>query len=350
MPSSSPLSQFVHSVEAFSSQYGNRKWSAKCVIGPPSVYPTHADDPRAWAPKKYHHMEYIEVTFQTAVFPLELQVYETYIPGSIVKISMRASLNDPWTEVYQNARDEVAAMQDVSRIWRVPFGGSDQKFKHVRLDMDNTMSTSGFVWPSWSELDAICLIGTTSKQIRRTEIQDAYLELFEKALYADIVFFFPDGKGAKSEIVKAHRGLLASRSVYFAKMFSSGMKESELQRVDITDVSIRLFRHMLEYLYSFDAQVLNEDIIPLNKCADRYGVEDLKVLCREKLEKALNVDNSVDFLKQAIELKQSALEQDIIRFLSRNYEAFFGSDTFGEIDEKSLRKVCKCIGDDSAQS
>eukprot|EP00817_Percolomonadidae_sp_ATCC50343_P007790 CAMPEP_0117418810 /NCGR_PEP_ID=MMETSP0758-20121206/520_1 /TAXON_ID=63605 /ORGANISM="Percolomonas cosmopolitus, Strain AE-1 (ATCC 50343)" /LENGTH=544 /DNA_ID=CAMNT_0005199543 /DNA_START=689 /DNA_END=2319 /DNA_ORIENTATION=+ len=87
------LQQWVTSVHSFSTEY-NADWKADYVIGPPTVYPKHGDIKGTWAPRQSRDtLEFITVKFATPVFPLSIDVYETYNPGSLIKVEALTSSN-----------------------------------------------------------------------------------------------------------------------------------------------------------------------------------------------------------------------------------------------------------------
>ncbi|KAH8869513.1 F-box/LRR-repeat protein 2 [Schistosoma japonicum] len=105
--------QFVHEVVDFSSQYGSESgtgFTAANVVGPCQVYPHYCDSSATCAFRTYgkwwhnspSHLQpinltlsddnytsedYIDLFFDIPVIPMRLQIYETYNPGGIVRIS-----------------------------------------------------------------------------------------------------------------------------------------------------------------------------------------------------------------------------------------------------------------------
>ncbi|CAH8682697.1 unnamed protein product [Schistosoma rodhaini] len=106
--------QFVHEVVDFSSQYGSESgtgFTAANIVGPCQVYPNYCDSnatgafrtygkwwrisPSSLKPinltpddnDNYTSEDYVDLYFDIPVIPLCLQIYETYNPGAIVRIS-----------------------------------------------------------------------------------------------------------------------------------------------------------------------------------------------------------------------------------------------------------------------
>ncbi|CAF1543783.1 unnamed protein product, partial [Rotaria sordida] len=81
--------QWASCVLQFSSQYNDSTWSANQVIGPPKVYPRHGDIVGAWAQGNRAPDEFIIVGFERAVYPEQIDIYETYNPGAVIRVSAR---------------------------------------------------------------------------------------------------------------------------------------------------------------------------------------------------------------------------------------------------------------------
>ncbi|CAH8599876.1 unnamed protein product [Schistosoma turkestanicum] len=105
--------QFVHEVVDFSSQYGSESgtgFTAANIVGPCQVYPNYCDSnatcsfrtygkwwrnsPSYLKPinlthddNTYSSEDYVDLYFDIPVIPIRLQIYETYNPGAIVRIS-----------------------------------------------------------------------------------------------------------------------------------------------------------------------------------------------------------------------------------------------------------------------
>ena len=65
------------------------------IIGAPDVYPEYSDDIHGFdLSRENNGHEWIEIMFDTPVFIDKIEVYETYKPGAIYKISSAKSYDD----------------------------------------------------------------------------------------------------------------------------------------------------------------------------------------------------------------------------------------------------------------
>merc|ERR1712142_1085097 len=107
------------------------------------------------------------------------------------------------------------------------------------------------------------------------------IELYNSGDKADVTFVFADGV-----IFRAHKLILTTRVAFFKKMFTSGMKESLTDSVDMSHTDERSFDIFLRYVYG--GQLPNDLLIPkdiesLLTFADMYDVPDLTADCLAKL-------------------------------------------------------------------
>lgn len=101
--------------------------------------------------------------------------------------------------------------------------------------------------------------------------------------------------------IPAHKLILTARYEYFEKMFSSGMKESETNRIQIKDVEPKIFKEVLQFIYtgrlpkSFELE--SNAYLPI---AEQYGMTDLKSACLGAMKKTLSADNALEYISLAL--------------------------------------------------
>eukprot|EP00727_Mastigamoeba_balamuthi_P010014 m51a1_g5635 hypothetical protein (428) ;mRNA; r:830269-831788 len=150
------LQQWASRVIAFSSSY-ERGWEADTLLGPPRVYPNYGDVRGSWAPLKQRgDMEFLELGYETPVFVTGIEIYETYNPGHVVRISVRPDENHPWVALYQS---EVHVAPQQSRVWMPELLPCwTIAARDVRIDLDCTCARS------WVEIDCVSLTGVRNAE------------------------------------------------------------------------------------------------------------------------------------------------------------------------------------------
>eukprot|EP01132_Coremiostelium_polycephalum_P007415 gene7415-9116_t len=99
--------------------------------------------------------------------------------------------------------------------------------------------------------------------------------------FSDIHF-----KLSENELIPAHKIILSSRNDYFKTMFECGFRERGQKVYDVgQDISNDIFKICLEYIYGNDDSLVNADnAVDLLFIADRFMIEDLKLVCENFLE------------------------------------------------------------------
>eukprot|EP01080_Neovahlkampfia_damariscottae_P011770 gene11770-5108_t len=145
------IHQWVNKVLNFSSEY--QGWPATNVVDKPMTYPNYGDITTAWAPlKSKNNKEYLELEYPIPVHVLSLNVYETYNPGSLVKVSTKEIGGNVWDVIWEGEKEHQKIPEE-SRIKSIDCRQDSYETNVIRLDFDTYGARS------WSEIDAVQLIG-----------------------------------------------------------------------------------------------------------------------------------------------------------------------------------------------
>jgi hypothetical protein len=130
-----------------SSEYTDSGWNASQAAGAPNVADC-ADDSKAWASEGYDKVEWLEVSYNTPVTPAQVNIYETYNPGQIVKVEL-LDVNSNYHEIYTA---KVQAKECPS-VLAIDISEIDYQVIAVRITVDQTQALN------WAEIDAVELVG-----------------------------------------------------------------------------------------------------------------------------------------------------------------------------------------------
>jgi hypothetical protein len=124
------------------------------------------------------------------------------------------------------------------------------------------------------------------------------------------------------ELFLAHRYMLAARSSVFMAQLFSPMAENAAARVRIDDMVPRVFKAMLEFIYTDEwpetvdaGEAAVEMTQHLLVAADRYGLERLKLICEDKLCDTIDTSTAATTLTLAEQHGCRVLREACIYFL-----------------------------------
>ena len=141
-----------------SSEYGGGDWAAKQMLGEPDFYPNYGDDGHAWAPiGQSAGLQWVELGFEEAVYVERVDIYESFNPGSIVKVEL-IDTTGRWRDLGRNrGLQETLPGCSVSERHRC------STLPKVRITLD-TDSVDG-----WNEIDAVSITGAEPRLGLRTQ-------------------------------------------------------------------------------------------------------------------------------------------------------------------------------------
>ncbi|XP_045536507.1 F-box/LRR-repeat protein 4 [Papilio machaon] len=188
------IEQFVQNVEDFSSQYGSEisvSYTAFNLRGPPSNFPDYGDYPQAFVMRTYGKwwdeapsvqedympqnsraipsQDYVEVSFERSVYPLEVAIFETYNPGALVRIWALGT--GAWFLLWEGEPEYAG---DKPRIFSPPIKQINFPTRVLRLEFNHRLL------PYYTELDAVLLRGKEPASESKMKNNFAYSTLFYK--------------------------------------------------------------------------------------------------------------------------------------------------------------------------
>lgn len=154
---------------------------------------------------------------------------------------------------------------------------------------------------------------TDTKFVREKDAVSTLNKISHDKLFTDIVF------EVENEEIKAHKAILAGGCRYFYNMFTSGMAESQAEKIKIIDVAAPTFKALLKFLYCEDIELDYRLAIELLGLAEKYGVNNLRELCEGFLAEALTKENVVELSNIAECFEANNLKNYILKFKKKNW-------------------------------
>ena len=105
-----------------SSQRNLAAHAAKQLVGPPKVYPAFgAELAGAWRAKARRaesgEHEWVELEFEHMAMVSGIEVYETFAPGSVVRVCFRKWETGEWDTVWQGPPQHATVQQGAPRVF-----------------------------------------------------------------------------------------------------------------------------------------------------------------------------------------------------------------------------------------
>ncbi|CAL8114621.1 unnamed protein product [Orchesella dallaii] len=129
----------------------------------------------------------------------------------------------------------------------------------------------------------------------------------------------------------AHKAVLAGRSPVFAAMFASDVHEESRVDIFIEEFDNVVVQDILHYLYTGEAQLLEERSNDLLKIAVKYKLTELKESCESMLANNLTIENAAETLVLAQTQKANFLKCRAVEFISRNREFLKKNQAFKNV-------------------
>jgi speckle-type POZ protein len=156
-----------------------------------------------------------------------------------------------------------------------------------------------------------------TEAVTRPNLADHLLQMWKDKEGADVTF------SVCGQLLRAHRCLLAARSLVFKAELFGPMKVKATQCIKIEDIEPQIFEALLHFIYTdsmIDDERFKEDksarLQHLLVAADRYGVEKLRVICEGKLCESIDVETVATTLVLAEQHRFKDLQEACLEFMT----------------------------------
>ena len=134
-----------------SSEYGNPNWAATQATGAPdTIIEECADLPTAWASQGSDTVEWLELRYDTPVYPTEVNIIQTHSPDQVVMVELidtEGTYHEVYTGEPENLWEECPYTLSIL-VW------ADYQAVGVKITIDQSV-----IEPTWNEIDAVELVG-----------------------------------------------------------------------------------------------------------------------------------------------------------------------------------------------
>uniref|UniRef100_H2ZP05 BTB domain-containing protein n=1 Tax=Ciona savignyi TaxID=51511 RepID=H2ZP05_CIOSA len=124
---------------------------------------------------------------------------------------------------------------------------------------------------------------------------------------------------AEGKAFKAHRGLLASASDYFRAMFTSEMKETFSEDIELHGVTSTGLEKVLRFVYSGEIFLSLENINDVLAAASHLQVNAVMEFCNEFLISEVTLENCVDIGQIANAYNMESVDHHVNVYMLQNF-------------------------------
>ena len=134
-----------------SSQYGTSGWSFSQATGEPNT-DRCGDVATAWASSSSTGEDFLELTYAVPVIPTQVNIYQTYNPGSIVRVAL---VTEDGENIFVPDSADPPGNTPCPGIFTLDITGVTTPVIGVIIYLDQRIGGN------WNEIDAVELVGTT---------------------------------------------------------------------------------------------------------------------------------------------------------------------------------------------
>ncbi|ELU10302.1 hypothetical protein CAPTEDRAFT_89177 [Capitella teleta] len=98
----------------------------------------------------------------------------------------------------------------------------------------------------------------------------------DNGLMTDVTLKLPD-----DSTILCHKLILIAAIPYFEAMFQSGLKESQEQEVELKFSDADTIRMLVEYIYSNEIEITEDNVETLVDASELLLLNDLKISCED---------------------------------------------------------------------
>ncbi|ELU17574.1 hypothetical protein CAPTEDRAFT_106809, partial [Capitella teleta] len=160
----------------------------------------------------------------------------------------------------------------------------------------------------------------------------------DNELMTDVTLKLPD-----DSTISCHKLILIAASPYFETMFQSGLKESQEQEVELKFSDADTIRMLVEYIYSNEIEITEDNVETLVDASELLLLKDLKISCEDFFVKMLNSSNCSKLRLLGTKYDLRNLIASTFEFIALHFEDVVNSRDFDQLAEEDVLEV---ISDD----
>ncbi|XP_070539049.1 kelch-like protein 24a [Ptychodera flava] len=170
-------------------------------------------------------------------------------------------------------------------------------------------------------------------QVYSKYLVNGFNELWKNKVLTDVVI------SVTGRDFQCHKSVLAASSTYFRAMFTSGMKESNLDRITLDCLEPVAMEAILQYIYTSEVEVRKENVQPLLQAASLFHFPNLMEACASFLQGELEASNCVGIYQFALLYSCQNLAKVSKHFILKNFTEVSTCAEFSRLSAEQLQEL-----------
>ena len=142
--------------------------------------------------------------------------------------------------------------------------------------------------------------------------------------------------------IYAHK-LMLMRSPYFRALFMGKMKESNMSKIRIEQVSHPIFLQVMEYLYTDQLKIPVESAMELFEAADLFCIPRLKQMCERRILQSISTTNAASIFHAADVHSAMALREKAKKYILSHFETVSKTPSFEDMGRCNIDLVFELL-------
>ncbi|RWS27279.1 actin-binding protein IPP-like protein [Leptotrombidium deliense] len=148
----------------------------------------------------------------------------------------------------------------------------------------------------------------------------------------------------ENEVFNGHKVILSAASPYFEAMLTNGLREERSSFIEIHDMSSAVFSSVLDFIYSGDIDIREENVQEMLSAANLLQVQDVVNSCCSFLAKQLDPSNCVGIFLFAELHMCTNLKLEAKRYIERNFTDVVHQEEFIDLPKEMLKNFLRSEG------
>ena len=165
------------------------------------------------------------------------------------------------------------------------------------------------------------------------ELLDKLNELRETRILCDTMI------RAGGKDFAAHKCVLSAASAYFRALFTSQMKETKSNMVELQEAKSTTFRDVLQFIYTGKVSIDSSNAQDLAMIADYLIIPSLKTRASDFLQGSINASNCLALESFACQYNCEALQQAAVTYKCENFVAVTKYEDFRTCDVEKVKEL-----------